>query len=179
MKVRNLMKSKMIGVSLGLILGAFSHIGFAQNCDSDCDQGCEVEQEKTIVDIAVSNPDFSTLVTALTEADLVGALQGEGPFTVFAPTNEAFNKLPEGVLSGLLADKAALKNVLLYHVVGGAAVPAETAVTLEAATMLNGEGISLEVRDGKLFLNDNIQVIVTDIEASNGIIHVIDGVLVP
>lgn len=136
-------------------------------------------EEKTIVDIAVENESFSTLVTALQEAELVETLQGEGPFTVFAPTNDAFSKIPAEDLQAILEDKELLTDILLYHVVGGAAVPAETAVTLSNATMANGKDITLEVRDGGLFLNETTKVIVTDIKASNGIIHVIDTVLVP
>ncbi|MDX1689256.1 MAG: fasciclin domain-containing protein, partial [Candidatus Promineifilaceae bacterium] len=103
----------------------------------------------------------------------------EGEYTVFAPTDDAFTALPEGTVESLLDDpQGALTNILLYHVVEGA-VPAETVVTLESATTLQGETISIEVRDGDVYLNGDVQVIMTDIEASNGIIHVIDAVLMP
>ena len=136
-------------------------------------------ETKSIVDIAVGDPRFSTLVTALGEADLVETLQGEGPFTVFAPVNDAFAKIDPDALTALLKDKEALSNVLLYHVVAGAAVPSTEAVKLSQAEMANGSSITLEVMDGELMLNGNSKVIITDIQASNGVIHVIDTVLLP
>jgi uncharacterized surface protein with fasciclin (FAS1) repeats len=139
----------------------------------------EMEESATIVDVAVADGRFNTLVTAVVSAGLAETLSGEGEFTVFAPTDDAFAALPEGTVDALLADpEGALTDVLLYHVVDGV-VPAETVVTLDSATTLNGEDVSISVVDGEVFLNDDIQVIITDIEASNGIIHVIDGVLVP
>jgi len=131
-----------------------------------------------IVDTAVETGNFTTLATALTEADLVDTLKGEGPFTVFAPTDEAFAALPEGTLDGLLADIPALTEVLLYHVVPGA-VPASDVVNLSAATTVQGGDIHIEVVDGGVVLNGETTVIMTDIEAGNGIIHVIDSVLLP
>ena len=135
-------------------------------------------QDQNIVDIAAADGRFTTLVTAVEAAGLAETLSGEGPFTVFAPTDDAFAALPEGTVEGLLADIPALTDVLLYHVVEGA-VDAATVVGLDSATTLQGSDISVEVRDGSVFLNDNVQVIVTDIQASNGIIHVIDSVLLP
>jgi transforming growth factor-beta-induced protein len=132
----------------------------------------------SIVDIAVADGRFTTLVAAVQAAGLADTLSGEGSFTVFAPTDTAFAALPAGTVEGLLGDIPALTNILLYHVVDGA-VPAETVVTLDSATTLQGSPVSIEVRDGGVFLNDNIQVIITDIAADNGIIHVIDGVLLP
>lgn len=133
----------------------------------------------TIVDIAVNDGRFNTLVTAVTEAGLVDTLSSEGPFTVFAPTDDAFAALPEGTVESLLADpQGALTDVLLYHVVEGA-VSAETVVGLDSATTIEGEDISISVQDGSVFLNDTVAVIITDIEADNGIIHVIDAVLLP
>jgi transforming growth factor-beta-induced protein len=132
----------------------------------------------SIVDIAVADGRFTTLVAAVQTAGLADTLSGEGSFTVFAPTDTAFAALPAGTVEGLLGDIPALTNILLYHVVDGA-VPAETVVTLDSATTLQGSPVSIEVRDGGVFLNDNIQVIITDIAADNGIIHVIDGVLLP
>jgi len=131
-----------------------------------------------IVDIAAADGRFTTLVAAVQAADLVDTLKSEGPFTVFAPTDDAFAALPEGTVEGLLNDIPALTDVLLYHVVSGA-VNAETVVGLESATTVQGSDISIEVRDGAVYLNGNIQVIITDIQASNGVIHVIDGVLLP
>ncbi|MEM8863264.1 MAG: fasciclin domain-containing protein, partial [Chloroflexota bacterium] len=133
----------------------------------------------TIVDIAVADGRFTTLVTAVTEAGLAETLSGPGPFTVFAPTDDAFAALPEGTVESLLEDPSgALTDILLYHVVDGA-VLAETVVTLESATTLNGADVTITVEDGSVFLNDTVQVIITDIEGSNGVIHVIDAVLIP
>lgn len=132
-----------------------------------------------VLDVALEADDFNTLVTAVIEADLVAALKGDGPFTVFAPTDAAFAALPEGVLEGLLNDKEQLANVLLYHVVSGK-VMAEDVVTMDGAMVdtLLGEKIEISIEDGMVYINDS-QVVVTDIEASNGVIHVIDTVLVP
>nr|MCU0465690.1 fasciclin domain-containing protein [Anaerolineae bacterium] len=132
----------------------------------------------TIVDIAVADGRFTTLVAAVTAADLVDTLSGEGPFTVFAPTDDAFAALPEGTLDALLADIPALTDILLYHVVSGT-VLAETVVTLESATTVQGSDVTISVVDGSVFLNGDVQVIITDIVASNGVIHVIDAVLIP
>ncbi len=132
----------------------------------------------TIVDIAVSNPDFSTLVAAVTEAGLVDTLSGEGPFTVFAPTNAAFEALGADTIASVLADKELLTSILTYHVVSGKVMAADV-VNLTKATTVQGSDITISVKDGKVYLNDTIQVIMTDIEASNGVIHVIDGVLLP
>lgn len=132
-----------------------------------------------VVDVAIEADDFNTLVTAIQEAELVEALKGEGPFTVFAPTDAAFADLPEGVLDGLLADKEELANVLLYHVVSGK-VMAEDVLEMnrEMVPTLLGEEIEISIMYGKVYIND-AQVITKDIEASNGVIHVIDTVLVP
>jgi transforming growth factor-beta-induced protein len=133
----------------------------------------------SIAEIAVEDGRFTTLVAALEAAGLAETLSGEGEFTVFAPVDEAFAALPEGTVDALLADpEGALTNVLLYHVVDGA-VPAETVVTLDSATTLQGSDVHITVTDDGVFLNDMVQVVITDIMASNGIIHVIDGVLLP
>ncbi len=133
---------------------------------------------KTITELVVENPDFSTLEAAVIAAELATTLSGAGPFTVFAPTNAAFDKLPAGALDALLADKDALTDLLTYHVVSGR-VNAATVVTLDKATALNEEDITIEVVDGEVILNGTVKVTATDIEASNGIIHVIDAVLMP
>jgi transforming growth factor-beta-induced protein len=140
----------------------------------------EAEAPGTIVDIAVADERFSTLVTAVVTAELVETLSSEGPFTVFAPTNDAFAALPEGTVESLLQpeNREALTNILLYHVVSGKVMAADV-VGLESATTVLGQDFSITVRDGKVFLNDTIEVIITDIEASNGVIHVIDAVLLP
>ena len=137
----------------------------------------EEESLGSIVDIAVADGRFETLVAAVQAAELAETLAGEGPFTVFAPTDDAFAKLPEGTVEALLADIPTLTNILLYHVVDGA-VLAEVVVTLEEAETLLGEKVSIWLEDGMVYLND-AQVIITDILADNGVIHVIDTVLLP
>ena len=133
--------------------------------------------KKDIVDTAVAAGDFSTLVTAVKAAGLVETLKGEGPFTVFAPTDAAFAKVPTETLNALLADKAALANVLTYHVVAGKVMAADV-VTLTSAVTVQGQSVSIEVKDGKVYV-DGAQVVATDIKASNGVIHVIDAVILP
>ncbi len=150
-----------------------------EEAEEAMEEEMEEEEMNSIVDIAVTDGRFTTLVTALEAAGLAETLAGEGEFTVFAPTDDAFAALPEGTVASLLEDpEGALTDVLLYHVVGGA-VMAETVVTLESATTLQSEDVSITVADGNVFLNDTVQVIITDIEASNGVIHVIDAVLLP
>ena len=133
-----------------------------------------------IVDTAVADGRFTTLAAALGAADLVETLKGEGPFTVFAPTDDAFAKLPEGTVESLLLPEnlEQLKSILLYHVVSGK-VMASDVVTLTSAETVLGEDVTIKVEDGKVFLNDTVEVIITDVEASNGVIHVIDAVLLP
>jgi len=132
---------------------------------------------KSIVDIAVEDGRFGTLVTALQAADLVETLSGEGPFTVFAPTDDAFDALPEGVVAGLLEDIPALTDVLTYHVVSGS-ILAEQVVKLTSATTLQGGDINIEVNGDAVMVND-ANVIIADIVGSNGVIHVIDAVILP
>jgi len=133
-----------------------------------------------IVDTAIKDGRFTTLVAAVQAADLVDTLKGDGPFTVFAPTDEAFAALPEGTLDNLLLpeNKQQLTDILLYHVVPGK-VMASDVVDLTSATTALGKDAAIKVEDGKVFLNDNTQVVITDIETSNGVIHVIDSVLLP
>lgn len=135
--------------------------------------------KKTIVDTAVAAGSFKTLAAALTAAGLVETLQGEGPFTVFAPTDEAFAKLPAGTVETLLKpeNKAKLTDILTYHVLAGK-VPSSAAVKLTSATALNKKTIKLEVKDGILHLNES-KVTTADVECSNGVIHIIDQVLMP
>jgi uncharacterized surface protein with fasciclin (FAS1) repeats len=132
-----------------------------------------------IVDIAVGNPDFSTLVAALQAAGLVDSLSGEGPFTVFAPTNEAFAKLPDGTVETLLLpeNKDKLVATLTYHVVPGKVMAADV-VELTEATSLEGDTIAISVSDAGVKVDD-ANVTATDIEGSNGVIHVIDAVIMP
>ncbi len=134
---------------------------------------------KDIVDVAASNPDFSTLVAALKAADLVEALKGEGPLTVFAPTNAAFDKLPDGTIESLLKpeNKDTLVGILTYHVVSGKVMAADV-VKVDSATSLQGQDIMVKV-NGDTVMVDDATVTATDIKASNGVIHVIDSVLMP
>lgn len=135
------------------------------------------KMDKTIVDIAVGNDQFSTLVTALTEAGLVETLQGEGPFTVFAPTNDAFDALPEGTLESLLADKEQLSAVLTYHVLPGKVMSGDIAGKTLMPETVQGSTVSIDATDGVTI--DGATVIKADINASNGVIHVIDQVITP
>jgi uncharacterized surface protein with fasciclin (FAS1) repeats len=133
----------------------------------------------SIVDVAVADGNFTTLIAAVEAAGLAETLSGEGPFTVFAPTDDAFAALPQGTVEALLEDpEGALTDILLYHVVEGA-VPASDVVSLDSATTLLGENITIEVIGEDVVLNGSAEVIITDIETNNGIIHVIDAVLLP
>lgn len=134
--------------------------------------------EKTVVEIAVGNDSFSTLVAAAKAADLVEALSGDGPFTIFAPTNDAFEKLPEGTVESLLKpeNKEKLQNILKYHVVSGKVMAKD--VSAGEVEMLNGSKSTISVKDGKVMI-DKAQVIKTDIVGTNGVIHVIDSVILP
>jgi uncharacterized surface protein with fasciclin (FAS1) repeats len=140
----------------------------------------EMMDAKSIAEIAVEDGRFTTLVAALDAAGLVETFASEGAFTVFAPTDDAFAALPEGTVESLLVDpEGALTDVLLYHVVDGV-VKAEDVVNLDTAPTLLGQDVSVAVNgDGEVFLNGTVQVIITDVEASNGVIHVIDAVLIP
>ena len=137
------------------------------------------EEKKDIVDTAVAAGQFKTLAAALQAADLVDALKGKGPFTVFAPTDAAFEKLPKGTVEGLLKPEAkgALTGILKYHVVPGA-VDAAKVVKLSNATTLNGQRVDIAVKGGAVMV-DKAKVVVTDIKCSNGVIHVIDSVILP
>jgi uncharacterized surface protein with fasciclin (FAS1) repeats len=130
-----------------------------------------------IVETAISAGSFETLVAAVQAAGLVETLQGDGPFTVFAPTDDAFAKLPEGTVEGLLEDPEALANILLYHVVPGKVMAADVTDGLTAETA-QGSTVTFTVADGAVKIND-ATITATDIEASNGVIHVIDSVILP
>jgi uncharacterized surface protein with fasciclin (FAS1) repeats len=135
--------------------------------------------KKDIVDTAVAAGSFKTLAAALTAADLVTTLKGKGPFTVFAPTDEAFAKLPAGTVESLLKpeNKAKLVSILTYHVVAGN-VKAADVVKLTEAKTVNGQSVKITVANGGVKV-DGATVVKTDIEASNGTIHVIDAVILP
>ncbi len=141
------------------------------------DASDDVVEGSTIVDIAASNPDFSTLVTAVTAADLVATLSGDGPFTVFAPTNAAFAAIPEEELNAILEDKELLTSILTYHVVAGAVLAADLQPSQEVPTV-QGDTVDIQVSDAGATIN-GCNIVTTDIEASNGVIHVIDCVLTP
>lgn len=132
---------------------------------------------KDIVDTAVADGRFKTLVAAVQAAGLADTLKGKGPFTVFAPTDEAFAKLPAGTVEGLLKDPAKLKDILLYHVVAGNVMAADAAKLTSADTVL-GKPITIKAKDGKVMIND-ATVIIADVKTSNGVIHVIDTVILP
>ena len=146
---------------------------------------------QTIVEAAVSNKDFSTLVTALKAADLVDALSGEGPFTVFAPNNAAFSKIDSETLASLLKPEnvKALTNILTYHVVSGKLMASDVASALKSGygkvklTALNGQTITARSKGGKIYLKDSqgnmSEIIATDVAGSNGVIHVISSVVMP
>jgi uncharacterized surface protein with fasciclin (FAS1) repeats len=145
----------------------------------------EAIADQPVATAASQNPQLSTLVSAVTAAGLADTLNQAEAITVFAPTNDAFAKIPEATLKGVLADKKALTDILTYHVVPGA-VPAADVVGLdgEAVTTVNGAAITVGVADdGSVTLTDvagnDVAVVVTDVQASNGVIHVIDGVLLP
>ncbi len=167
MKTNIVRRMMSLLVVAGLVLTA-SAFTFAQSMD-----------QKDIVDTAVAAGSFKTLAAALQAAGLVDTLKGKGPYTVFAPTDEAFAKLPAGTVDDLLKpeNKEKLKAILLYHVVAGK-VTSQKVATLHSAKTLNGESVKIEVKDGKVMIN-NATVVKADVEASNGVIHVIDTVLLP
>jgi uncharacterized surface protein with fasciclin (FAS1) repeats len=157
---------------LGIVLALAAVPAFAGNCGSH-----SATASNNIVETAVSAGSFNTLVAAVQAADLVDTLAGEGPYTVFAPTDEAFAKLPEGTVEALIANPEQLRAILLYHVVPGK-VTASQVVNLSNATTAQGTDVNIKVADGSVMIN-NATVIATDIETSNGIIHVIDTVILP
>lgn len=146
-------------------------------------------QEQSIVELAQGNENLSTLVTAVQAADLVDTLSGEGPYTVFAPTNEAFEALPDGALDALLADQERLRAVLTYHVVSGEVMAADLTQQIEAGggeaelETVQGETLTARAEGGAVTLSDQqgntVTVSQADIDASNGVVHVIDGVVMP
>ena len=168
---------------IAFVLTTFSFLFFAQNATA--------QKSQDIVDIAVSVDDFSTLVTALKAADLVGALKGEGPFTVFAPVNSGFAKIDSNTLNSLLqpGNKEKLSAILTYHVVSGKLAASDVAAALKkgngkvALTTLNGATLTAMSKDGGIFLKDAkgnySKISKTDVMASNGVIHIIEDVVMP
>ena len=145
---------------------------------SACDSSDPDDPRQDIVEVAVAN-DFNTLVAAVQAAELVGTLQGAGPFTVFAPTDAAFDALPEGTLESLLLpeNRDQLVAILAYHVVPGRVTAAQV-VNLQSAQTLNGAPLAIQAQNGVVRVN-GARVTATDIEATNGVVHVIDAVLLP
>ncbi|WP_028835155.1 MULTISPECIES: fasciclin domain-containing protein [unclassified Pseudoalteromonas] len=135
--------------------------------------------KKDIVDVAAANGSFSTLVAAVKAAGLVDTLKGDGPFTVFAPTDEAFAKLPAGTVENLLKseNKDKLTAILTYHVISGKVMAADV-VKLDSAATVQGQSVNVTTNDGSVMIN-NANVVMADVKASNGVIHVIDTVLLP
>jgi uncharacterized surface protein with fasciclin (FAS1) repeats len=149
----------------------------AASRDSKATSATSMKAADTIVDVAASDDDFSTLVSAVQEAGLASTLSGTGPFTVFAPTNAAFSQVPADQLDGLLADRAQLKKVLTYHVVPGKVLAADLQPSQQVKTV-EGRDVDIQVANGSATIN-GCAITKTDIEASNGVIHVIDCVLTP
>ena len=151
----------------------------------------ENDSKSTIVGVAASNENFTTLVAAVKAADLVSTLNSEGPFTVFAPTNDAFAKLPDGTVETLLKaeNKGTLTSILTYHVVAGKFMAADVLEAIKknngefVIPTVNGEKLTASLKDGKVMLKDSkgnySTVILTDVNASNGVIHAIDTVVMP
>jgi uncharacterized surface protein with fasciclin (FAS1) repeats len=133
--------------------------------------------QQDIVDTAAESGSFDTLVTAVKAAELVDTLKGEGPFTVFPPTDEAFAKLPEGTLESLLKDREKLTTILTYHVVPGKVMAADVVQMMSAKTT-NGKPLSIRATNGAVMV-DTAKVVKADIETTNGVIHVIDTVILP
>ena len=165
------MKSKLavLGLALAMTMGWMATHGPATAGDA--------KETKDIVDTAVGAGKFKTLVAAVKAAGLVETLKGKGPFTVFAPTDEAFAKLPEGTVEKLLKNKKALAAILTYHVVAGKVMAADV-VKLDSAKTVQGKSVTVKT-EGKTVMINNAQVVIADIVTSNGVIHVIDTVLLP
>ncbi|MSO79906.1 MAG: fasciclin domain-containing protein [Acidimicrobiia bacterium] len=178
---------KRISVRLAVVVASVALTAAAcgsSNSDSDTMPAKEsttstapASANKTIVVVASSNPDFSTLVDTVKAAGLVETLSGPGPFTVFAPTNAAFDAIPDDQLKEILADEGALKRILTYHVVPGVVMASDLQPTQMVKTV-EGQDLDIKVTNGVATVN-GCQIVKTDIEASNGVIHVIDCVLLP
>lgn len=175
------------GVVLTASLAVFAMPALASNCStghttkasSEAHSHAKEAEAKDIVGTAVDAGSFKTLVAAVQAAGLVDVLKGEGPFTVFAPTDEAFAKLPEGTVAELLKpeNKEKLQAILTYHVVPGNVASSEV-VKLKSAKTVQGQEVKIKVSEGKVMV-DNAQVTQVDIAATNGVIHVIDNVILP
>ena len=174
MLLRNV-RISFFALALGLAPSAIAG-GYESAAGAQVPHGHHAEAKKDIVDTAIEAGSFDTLVTAVTAAGLVETLKGDGPFTVFAPNDAAFAKLPKSDLDALLADKDKLAAVLTYHVVPGKVMAKDVAGLTKAQTV-QGQDLTVDTTDGVRV--DNAQVVATDIETSNGVIHVIDTVVLP
>ena len=154
----------------------FLTLFLSEESEAGCGE-CEGDHADDIVHVAEHAGQFKTLLTAAKAASLVDTLKSEGPFTIFAPTDAAFKKLPEGTLDALINDPAKLKEILLYHVVPGKVMAADV-TKLNKATTANKKTLTISIKEGKVYI-DKSKVVNTDLEAGNGIIHVIDTVLIP
>ena len=161
-------------LALVLAVAVCAQAAMAAEC-----QHAKAKRASDIVDTAVAAGSFKTLAAALEAADLVETLKGDGPFTVFAPTDDAFAKLPKGTVEDLLKpeNKEKLASILTYHVVAGRILAADV-VKLSKAKTVQGSKVKIRVKDGKVYVDD-AQVTATDIKAANGVIHVIDSVILP
>ena len=170
------------GLGVAVIAGALGVVAISSSATAGSSNQSSNTKKQTVVAIAAKNSDFSTLTAAIKQAGLTKTLKGKGPFTVFAPTNEAFAKVPTDQLDALLADKMALADVLTYHVLDGK-VPSSALQPTQEVTALNAEPFTITVADGKATITDSqgntINIVKTDIKAKNGVIHVIDTVMLP
>lgn len=179
------MKLLTIIATASIIFAACSTVAPTGDQSSNSDTSANTVEEtkkmeangQTIVEIAASSQDFSTITAAVEAAGLVDTLNSEGPFTVFAPTDAAFERLPEGTLDSVLADKELLTSILTYHVVPGKMM-AKDVINNPSLKTVQGQEIAITSTDEGVKINDAM-IIQTDIEASNGVIHVIDAVLLP
>ena len=169
-----------IALTFGLLAGSASaHCGAcgADKAHDKAKKASAKAEMSSIIETAKAAGSFNTLIAAVEAAGLKDALSGEGPFTVFAPTDEAFAALPEGTVEALLKDKEKLASILTYHVLEGA-VKAESVVGMDKAQTLNGQSVAIKTSDKKVMI-DNARVVKTDIICGNGVIHVIDAVILP
>jgi len=177
---------KLLKTSMTLALAGFLSLGFAQKSNAQTSQ-----PTPTVVGVAAQNEVFTTLVAAVKAADLVNTLNGTGPFTVFAPTNDAFAKLPDGTVETLLKpeNKGSLTGILTYHVVAGKFMAADVVKAIQdndnafVIETVQGSPLTLSLKDGNVILIDqngnSSTITATDVKASNGVIHVIDTVVMP
>lgn len=199
-ETKNIYPMKTIKTLMKFTFGVLlltSSVAFANNNDpikkgnGETSSELRGKESATIVGVAASNDNFSTLVAAVKAADLVATLNSEGPFTVFAPTNEAFAKLPAGTVETLLKseNKGTLTSILTYHVVAGKFMASDVVKAIKdnngkfVITTVNGEKLTAHIMDGKVMLMDakgnSSTIILTDVDASNGVIHAIDSVVMP